>query len=423
MPRPRVPFILSALALSAAVVSLLRAGDINPPPGAVGPTMKPLTDIEPRIAVNTTNTPGTTTGLFRITQPGSYYLTGNFTGVAAKAGIEIAASDVTLDLAGFRLQGIAGTLAGINVIGTQSNISIRNGTIRGWAGGGIAATTGLECDIESVRAIGNTGNGIALGSGGTIRTCRCDSNTQAGISTSTDTLVQNCTSRLNSGAGIAANDHSIISDTLSRGNTGAGLSLGAGNLVANDVVAQNGIGISAGSGLNAVNTIARNNSGHGFFCFGGAYTSCVSTTNTGAGFNTDSAIITACRSTANGGEGITAGNASLISNSITLGNDLFGIHAAIGGLALNDLCVNDCAANSGSIFEIKFDGRGWARGNYLQSANANCWGVAGTTNSTLMTDNCLSGGFVPTFGGYQGPDVSSANIGSTCNPSSNYDSQ
>ena len=55
---------------------------------------------EPRIAINTASTPGDADSVFRITQPGSYYLTGNTSGVAAKHGIEIDASDVTLDLMG-----------------------------------------------------------------------------------------------------------------------------------------------------------------------------------------------------------------------------------------------------------------------------------------------------------------------------------
>ncbi|HZJ13677.1 MAG TPA: hypothetical protein VFD27_01440, partial [Chthoniobacteraceae bacterium] len=68
------------------------------PPGAPAPTMKTLDQIEPRTAINSTNTPGDDDSLFKITQPGSYYLPGNITGVATKHGIEITASDVTLDL-------------------------------------------------------------------------------------------------------------------------------------------------------------------------------------------------------------------------------------------------------------------------------------------------------------------------------------
>jgi hypothetical protein len=43
----------------------------------VASTYKTLSEIEPRIALNQANTPGSASKLFRITQPGSYYLTGN----------------------------------------------------------------------------------------------------------------------------------------------------------------------------------------------------------------------------------------------------------------------------------------------------------------------------------------------------------
>src|SRR6187397_3128637 len=90
--------------LIAAVVGTVlwvNAGDLNPPAGPVGSTMKNLSDVEPRIAVNATNTPGDADSVFKITQSGSYYLAGNITGVSAKYGVEIAASGVTLDLNGF----------------------------------------------------------------------------------------------------------------------------------------------------------------------------------------------------------------------------------------------------------------------------------------------------------------------------------
>ena len=74
------------------------AGDLNPPTGAPAPTMKTLTEVEPRTPVNAANTPGDATAVFRITQHGSYYLTGNIMGEAGKSGVVIDSDDVTLDL-------------------------------------------------------------------------------------------------------------------------------------------------------------------------------------------------------------------------------------------------------------------------------------------------------------------------------------
>src|SRR5437870_4522683 len=76
----------------------LHAGDLNPPPGPVTPTMKTLTEVEPRTAISAVNTPGDGDSLFKITQAGSYYLIGNAQGAAGKTGIEVTASHVTIDL-------------------------------------------------------------------------------------------------------------------------------------------------------------------------------------------------------------------------------------------------------------------------------------------------------------------------------------
>src|ERR1043165_4734262 len=121
---------LAALGL----VDWLYAGNINPPAGPVTSTMKPLDQVEPRTALTATTTPGTATAVFRITQPGSYYLAGSLAGVSGKSGVAIAASDVTLDLMGFRLLGVAGSLAGVTVDSGFGNVAIRNGTIRSFAG-------------------------------------------------------------------------------------------------------------------------------------------------------------------------------------------------------------------------------------------------------------------------------------------------
>src|SRR5262245_49761975 len=90
--------LLTCVTLILALADLGLAGDLIPPPGAVSPTMKTLTEVEPRIPINATNTPGDANSLYRITQPGSYHLTGNITGAVGKHGIEIASGGVTIDL-------------------------------------------------------------------------------------------------------------------------------------------------------------------------------------------------------------------------------------------------------------------------------------------------------------------------------------
>ncbi|MDP1660874.1 MAG: hypothetical protein Q8L55_03070, partial [Phycisphaerales bacterium] len=132
------------------------AGPLSPPVGAVSSSMKTLAEVEPRIAINATNTPGdadATPSTFKITQPGSYYLTGNITGESGKDGIEIAAAGVTLDLNGFSVTGVPGSLTGISL--RTGGTEVRNGTVRSWGGDGVAAAAAINTNrVIDVRAIG-----------------------------------------------------------------------------------------------------------------------------------------------------------------------------------------------------------------------------------------------------------------------------
>ena len=69
------------------------------PPGPPGPTMKTLGQIEPRLPISALP--------FTISSPGAYYVTTNLTGVTNAQGILIQSDDVTLDLSGFTLTGVA----------------------------------------------------------------------------------------------------------------------------------------------------------------------------------------------------------------------------------------------------------------------------------------------------------------------------
>src|SRR3712207_5840058 len=100
--------------------SVLGQGPLAPPPGTPAPTMKSLEQIEPRTPISALP--------ITITQPGSYYLTGNLTGAD---GIRVSASNVTIDLNGFTIQGTGGaTSVGIYRTTTQTNITVKNGTVR-----------------------------------------------------------------------------------------------------------------------------------------------------------------------------------------------------------------------------------------------------------------------------------------------------
>ncbi len=129
-----------ALLFIALTGTALAQGPLTPPPGAdpsIGPvnaltagglpqaTMKTLHQVEPRTAIPAS------TSTVTINQSGSYYLTGNIV-VATSHGIEINASNVTLDLNGFSVGSGANPAEGVGInLSAVANVSISNGSIAG----------------------------------------------------------------------------------------------------------------------------------------------------------------------------------------------------------------------------------------------------------------------------------------------------
>lgn len=267
---------LPSLVLPAAAVLAATAagfgGPLDPPAGPITPTYKTLTEVEPRTVINDINTPGDADSIYRITQPGSYYLAGNVAGVVAKRGIEIASDGVTIDLMGFDLSGVAGSLDGIaTTLSSLSSVSIRNGSVRNWGGRGIDLRTqgvrggslldiraiangagglavshafsvvrcsafmntgdgingGFTSTVSDCSAWFNTGNGFWLGDTVTITNCAADSNQQNGIFAGNGCTVSACSSRLNLLNGIRVNGHCIILNNTCI-NNGVAASDGAG---------------------------------------------------------------------------------------------------------------------------------------------------------------------------------------------------
>ncbi|SRR5258706_1557556 len=127
-------------------------------------------------------TPGDTPGFpISITQPGSYRLAGNLTVPAATAGIEISASNVTIDLNGFslvapsRVNGDPLKFGIVSAVGTKS-ISIRNGMIVGFTG---QVNLDNTAQVLAENLILNNGGGSIFttsffGGGGVIRQVTAD---------------------------------------------------------------------------------------------------------------------------------------------------------------------------------------------------------------------------------------------------------
>jgi parallel beta-helix repeat protein len=294
------------------------AGPLNPP-GAPAPTPGP----EPRIAINAINTPGDASNLFQITQPGSYYLTGNVTGQAPRRGIRIAASNVTIDLNGFEFRGVPGTAAGIITEGAFDNIVIRNGTVCDWGAEGISLaagatdSTGVGRLIEGVMAARNSGDGIRAHVDAIVRNCTSVENTGDGIRAGVGAVVDSCVADGNLGSGIVCDGSSAISNCLGRSNSGSGISGANLAVISNCAVRGNGgLGIAGGEGSKITDCSAYDNSLSGFSMVSGTITNCVAELNRNNGFFVAfRSRISGCSTHANWFNGI-----QVLSNCVIEGN-------------------------------------------------------------------------------------------------------
>ena len=116
--------------------------------------------IDPRIPISSLP--------FTISKAGSYIVTRNLKGTSGRHGILVKTDNVTINLNGFMLIGVPGSLDGIHVSanGTKS-IHVKNGTIRGWGDNGLDGDDNTTADHLVVIAI--TPAAIRLGEHGTIR--------------------------------------------------------------------------------------------------------------------------------------------------------------------------------------------------------------------------------------------------------------
>ncbi len=309
----------AVLTIAAAFVltAPASAGPINPPPGPVAPTPGP----EPRLAVNETTTPGdsdASPSLFKITQPGSYYLTGNITGVAGKHGIEITSSGVTIDLNGFDLTGVAGSLDGINCseFGTN-NIVIRNGTVRAWGDDGVDMASSVSTAnvlVENINADSNGDGGILVVDSSRVVNCSVLAGPTAsfGIQCGSSSRVTSCTVRGGT-TGIYAGTGSLVSDCAVRSTSGECITVLGFTLVSKCTVlgaAGNGIG-SLDSEFSVLDCVVGQCQGNGIDCGSGGVT------------------VDRCAVRNNRGHGIRATGDCLIRNNICENNGIFGTGAGI----------------------------------------------------------------------------------------------
>ncbi|QQS07821.1 MAG: right-handed parallel beta-helix repeat-containing protein [Phycisphaerales bacterium] len=403
MRHARTIFAITASAILLSLATLALAGPLNPPAGPIISTGKTTQEIfdktaaaEPRIAINATNTPGDADSVYRISVSGSYYLSDNLIITALnKHGIEIAASNVTIDLNGFLLAGPLG--AGFDGIRTSvaglRSLEIRNGTITGFGGDGIDFqtfnTTG--CIVRNIRSQGNGSAGMRIGIASTIIGCSANTNGSSGITAGIVSTISDCTAYSNASHGIQSLGNGTITGCTASSNGAFGF---------------------------AINSNA-------------TITGCTATDNGDIGISGGNSTISNCTSSSNGGEGIAASTGSTVTGCTANSNTLDGILVDSRCLVTRSTCSSN-GVNPGDGAGIRVVGNdNRIEGNHCSSADRGidvdgtgniiirntCSG--NTINWTIVSGNSYLVVFAPaTVGNFSG-NASGAGFGTT-DPNANF---
>lgn len=336
---------------SLCVISPVLGGDLTPPAGAPSPTMKTLTQVEPRIPIGQSTTPGNGSNVFRITQPGSYYLVANVAGESGKNGISIEASNVTVDLSGFAVVGVTGSSMGIRVTALDAdNVVVLNGSVSNWGSNGVDlfSTNGTGGRIDGVNVANCTGFGMRSCTGGIITRCTASDNSGNGIVGVSDSMVEHSTAHSNGAAGILCGTGSHVQACMVFENSSDGINVSADCSVIDCTSRGNG-GDGIVTGTNATvsrcNTI--NNADDGILSTARArIDGCNSSDNSGDGIQvTSNSTITNCTAHANVGAGI---RAFLDGNRIDMnhvnGNDKGVVCAAAGNVVTRNVAKGNTTA-------------------------------------------------------------------------------
>lgn len=210
-----------------------------------------------RTVIDAAHTPGDADSLFLITNPGSYYLAGNIEGVAGKHGIEVlAGGPVTIDLNGFSVIGVPGSLDGIS---SSASTRIVNGSVVQWGGRGVFVNQG---NLDRLRVAWNGAEGIRALWGSVITGCTLEANGGDGISVGDTSRIEGCVSKVNQGRGIRLDGACILAGCVIYNNAAGGILAGLATIRDNKLFSNQGNSIElSGFGVVRGNNISLGTTG------------------------------------------------------------------------------------------------------------------------------------------------------------------
>lgn len=356
------------------------------PPGPPGPTMKTLDQIDAKLEKRTP----ISALPYAISARGSYYVTGNLTGVSGQNGITITANDVNLDLNGFRLVGVVGAKIGINIVGGVTRVSVSNGSVAAWPMGGVAAgfdsavgKTATGCRFTALHLGANGLLGLNAGYGALVKECIADQNFGVGIYVGVGSTVSHCNSNSNSGnsgfgfltyfnngGGSGVHGPTVFNSCNASGNSAGGYFV-SGSVVTDCVAYSNQKGGFSADNSTLRGCVADGNLSTGVFISTGIVEGCIALNNgnagSGAGFQAFSgATLSNCTARINQADGITAYGGSSVTACTTASNGASGINLSDGSSAIG------CTSYSNNGDGIKTSDAG-----YVARCNADSNDLAG----------------------------------------------
>ena len=394
--------LVSLLPCSSLLSSSAVAQGSLTPPGAPGPTMKTLDQLDAKLSETMTKLDQTEPRRpieslpFQITESGSYYFTGNLHFTAASGhAITVSAPNVTIDLMGFTLSSapeVTGEAINLNapqavgcvvkngVISGASSVTTNNGTWTVTRAGFIFGVGNarrarfVELTVARCREFGIFAwDSLVVG-------CLFRENGNAGAFISGDGAVSNSVATLNGGSGISAAEGTVTGSTGSR-NQNNGI---VAATITHSTARQNGgVGLG-GSGTETVaNSSAIENNGNGIFSY--AVTASTARGNKGTGIFTAHA------------QGCTAWD-----------NGLHGIHVrpplldsgSNGGAAIANVASRNGRIGNGAGIFVE------ANGTRVEGNNChdNDWGIqsAAGSDAFIVRNSCRSNAMTPTNAGATG---------------------